>query len=140
MWRSAFAGVVLSCAALAWAAAALAQEPAVHAPAGVAAGDCDRGRGERVFSKCAICHARDAAAASPVGPHLQGVVGRQSATLPAFKYSKALRDLRQAWTPQLLDRFLADPMGFAPGTVMAFTGLKDPADRAAVICLLQTSR
>ncbi|MFO1400834.1 MAG: c-type cytochrome [Steroidobacteraceae bacterium] len=101
---------------------------------------CDRERGERVFTKCAICHARDAAIASPVGPNLHGVVGRASATLAGFKYSKALREVQQRWTPELLGRFLADPQGFAPGTAMAFTGLKDADDRAAIICLLESSK
>jgi cytochrome c len=128
-------GMAVAGMAVAWAPPALAQTPDAAVPAG-----CDRERGERVFSKCAICHARDAAVPSPVGPQLHGIVGRQSATLPGFKYSKALRELRQPWTPELLERFLADPAGFAPGTVMAFTGLKDAGDRAAVICLLQTSR
>lgn len=131
----ALTGLALAGMALAWATPALAQAPGAAVPGG-----CDRERGERVFSKCAICHARDAAAPSPVGPQLHGVVGRQSATLPGFKYSKALRELRKAWTPELLERFLADPAGFAPGTIMVFTGLKDADDRAAVICLLQTSR
>lgn len=132
--------------AWAWLALAIAapvqapaQDAATAAPAAVPAG-CDRERGERVFTKCAICHARDAALPSLVGPNLAGVVGRQSATLAQFKYTKALRELRQKWTPELLERFLADPQGLVPGTAMAFTGLKDADDRAAVICLLANSR
>jgi cytochrome c len=132
---AALACAALACTVLANVAPALAQEAAPGAPAG-----CDRERGERVFSKCAICHARDAALPSPVGPNLAGVVGRQSATLAQFKYTKALRELRQKWTPDLLERFLTDPQAFVPGTAMAFTGLKDADDRAAVICLLEISR
>ncbi|MCC7463173.1 MAG: cytochrome c family protein [Gammaproteobacteria bacterium] len=101
---------------------------------------CDRARGERVFSKCAICHSRAPAVVSPAGPHLQGVVGRDSAALPQFKYSKALRELGQTWTPELLGRFLADPAGLVPGTTMVFTGLKDERDRTAVICLLAATQ
>lgn len=128
--RAALAGVALAGAVLvvpAW--------PGVPEPAAPAS--CDRERGERVFTKCAICHAREAALPSPVGPNLAGVVGRQSATLAQFKYTKVLRELRQRWTPELIDRFLIDPQAFAPGTAMAFTGLKDADDRAAVICLLE---
>lgn len=124
----AFAGLVLT-------GAAAAEDGASGAAIG-----CDRERGERVFTKCAICHAKDAAQPSPVGPHLQSVIGRQAATLPQFKYSKAMREFRQTWTSELLDRFLSDPMGVVPGTVMAFTGLRDAGDRAAVICLLQVSK
>ena len=123
--RAALAGVAL-------AGAVLAVPARADAPGG-----CDRERGERVFTKCAICHAREAALPSPVGPNLAGVVGRQSATLAQFKYTKVLRELRQRWTPELIDRFLIHPQPFAPGTAMAFTGLKDADDRAAVICLLE---
>ncbi len=129
------ASAVLASALLVLAAAARAQEPATVGPAG-----CDRARGERVFTKCAICHSRDAATPSPAGPHLQGVVGRKSGTLEQFRFSRGLRDFGQAWTVELLDRYLADPAGVVPGTAMAFSGLKDARDRAAVICLLASAR
>jgi len=106
--------------------------PAAHA----APTACDRERGERVFEKCAICHAREAGAPSPVGPSLHGVVGRRAGTLPDFGYSKAMRGVQQSWTVDALDRFLTDPAGTVPGTAMAFGGLRDPLDRTAVICLL----
>jgi cytochrome c len=37
------------------------------------------------------------------------------------------------WTPELLDRFLADPMTVVPGTDMSFQGLDDPAQRRILI-------
>jgi cytochrome c2 len=37
------------------------------------------------------------------------------------------------WTEEHLDAFLADPEGYLPGTLMSCVGLRDPAERAAVI-------
>ena len=45
----------------------------------------DAGKGEKVFkSQCAVCHAFGA---HGTGPNLQGVVGRQTATMEGFGYS-----------------------------------------------------
>ena len=61
-------------------------------------------------------------------------------TLPAaaaFAQAPVSCDLRAAaweWTPGLLDTFLAAPRKAVGGTTMMFPGLKDPADRAAVVC------
>lgn len=125
---------VLSCIALTNTVWAVAQEPGASAMP-----PCNLRRGEQVFVKCAICHAKDEVHPSPAGPHLYGVVGRKSAALPDFKYSKAMLSLRQTWTADLLDRFLVNPAAMVPGTTMAFTGLKSERDRAAVICLLKSA-
>jgi cytochrome c len=37
------------------------------------------------------------------------------------------------WTRETLDRFLADPDGYVPGTLMGFAGIRDPAERADLI-------
>lgn len=136
MRRVAIPGVV------ALVAVVLAHPPRLTAaePTGGVPASCDAQRGERVFSKCAICHSKDAAVASPAGPNLHGVVGRPSATQPQFTYSRALREFRQTWTAELLGRFLADPAGVVPGNTMAFSGLKSERDRAAVICLLEAAK
>ena len=53
---------------------------------------------------------------------------------------EAFRTLTLSWDDTELDRFLARPITVVPGTIMAFAGLKDPADRAAIICKLKGLR
>lgn len=95
----------------------------------------DAGKGERVFNKCKACHMTEEGA-SGAGPHLYGVVGREVGTAEGFSYSGSLVAAADVWTPEALDGFLADPAGYAPGTMMGFAGLDDPEDRANVIRFL----
>ncbi|MDP6978534.1 MAG: FAD-dependent oxidoreductase [Myxococcota bacterium] len=89
------------------------------------------------FRSCAACHPTDASGQPGVGPNLRGVFGRPVAGDPTFPYSAALGERKHRWSEAELDAFLRDPTGFAPGTRMPFAGLKDPADRAAVIEILR---
>jgi cytochrome c len=41
------------------------------------------------------------------------------------------------WTPQTLDKFLANPRAFLPGNRMLFIGVPNATDRANVIAYLQ---
>jgi len=107
---------------------------AAHAPSPQPPG------GEAVFASCAVCHPHDESGRAGVGPNLHGVGGRKAGSDPSFAYSEALRASRITWTEKDLDAFLADPQGYAPGTTMPFAGLKDPADRAAVIRFLLGGR
>ncbi len=93
--------------------------------------------GGAAFDQCAICHPIDPSGGSGVGPNLRGVVGRPIASSPSYAYSDSLRGKRGRWTEEELDAFLADPGAWAPGTSMPFAGLKDPAERAALIRLLR---
>ncbi|MGR3506643.1 MAG: c-type cytochrome [Paracoccaceae bacterium] len=96
----------------------------------------DLGRGARQFNKCAACHKVEDGA-NGTGPHLYGVVGRDKASVDAFGYSGAL-DAAEAWTPENLFAFLENPRGYAPGTSMAFAGLRDAQDRADLIAYLDS--
>ena len=42
------------------------------------------------------------------------------------------------WNYENLDKWLASPAGFAPGTKMSFAGLSKPEDRANVIAFLKS--
>ena len=94
-------------------------------------------RDEAAVRQCAVCHPTDASGKHGAGPNLRGVLGRPVASDPDFPYSEALRGRGTTWTDEQLDAFLAAPADYAPGTSMAFAGLKDPAERAAVIRLLR---
>jgi cytochrome c2 len=88
------------------------------------------------FAQCVACHALEPGRNSPAGPTLHAIVGRPVASLPGFNYSPALRRFARRnprWTPDLLDRFLANPEALVPGTEMGFLGLADPARRRALI-------
>lgn len=98
------------------------------------AGDADAGR--IVFKKCAACH-QLAPGQNRVGPSLHGVVGREAATAPGYRYSKALSDAGFAWTPARLNQWLQSPRKMLPGTRMAFPGLPKPEDRDNVIEYLE---
>jgi cytochrome c len=99
---------------------------------------CELERGKRVFTQCLSCHTLDPSGKHvAAGPNLRGIVGRRAGTLPGFEYSPALRDSGIRWTEEELARFLEKPSRRIPGTIMMFVGLKQPADRAALICYLR---
>ncbi len=95
--------------------------------------------GEKVFKRCAACHAVGEGAENKVGPHLNGLIGRTAGTLPDFKYSEAMVEYGAAgnvWTEETLFTYLENPRTTVKGTKMAFAGLKDEADRQAVIAYI----
>lgn len=99
----------------------------------LAAGDA--AAGEAVFRKCGSCHKLDGS--DGVGPHLNGVVGRNHAAVAGFAYSEAMAALAaEPWTPEALFAFLENPKKAMPGTKMAFAGLPKPEDRANVIAYM----
>ena len=95
--------------------------------------------GERAWAKCLACHAVTPGQDDRDGPTLHGIVGREVAAVPGYRYSPALRryaERRPRWTREALDAFLADPQVVAPGNTMGFFGMRDPAERAALIAWL----
>ena len=99
----------------------------------------DVAAGEKDFGKCKACHKLDGT--DGVGPHLNGVVGREVAAVAGFSYSPAMVEHKAeapTWTPEALQEFLANPQGVVSGTKMSFAGLKDPQDRADIIAYLQS--
>lgn len=99
-------------------------------------------KGESTFKKCSACHAVGAGAKNKVGPHLNGVVGRTIGGVDGFRYSGAfqgLADEGRVWDHESLAAFLAKPRDYIDGTKMAFAGLRDEADIAAVIAYLEAA-
>lgn len=101
------------------------------------AGDAEAG--EKIFNQCKACHSVKAGE-NRVGPSLNGVVGRKAGTGEGFKYSDAIKTAGVTWTPENIDKYLADPKGFVPGNKMAFAGLKKPEDRQNVIAYLMKKK
>jgi len=95
----------------------------------------DAAAGEKVFAKCKSCHKVDGS--NGVGPHLNGVVGRNHAGVSDYAYSEAnLALAAEIWSPEALNGFLVNPKEYMPGTKMSFAGLPKPEDRANVIAYL----
>jgi cytochrome c len=97
-------------------------------------------KGESGFVQCAACHPAAAGQPHGVGPNLHGRFGQPIAGTPGFVFSRALRKRQGVWSEAELDRWLADPQAYAPGTKMAYAGMKDPDQRRAVIEYLKTLR
>jgi cytochrome c len=99
-------------------------------------------KGERAYQKCYSCHALEPGAAKLEGPNLHRIVGRRVAAERGFAYSPAMRKFvrrHPRWTPHLLNRYVADPEALVPGTSMNFPGIKDAAERRALIQYLERS-
>ncbi len=99
------------------------------------AAGCADDRGSRLFSRCAVCHSLKPAE-NGVGPSLANLRGRKAGTLPGFAFSAALTQSGWVWDEATLDRFLREPQAALPGTVMPFGGLRNEAERAALVCFL----
>jgi cytochrome c len=90
------------------------------------------------FAKCYACHSTDPALTDLPGPNLHGVIGRRAGSLPSFRYTPAMRAAGErglVWSPEQLDRYLADPDAMVPGTSMNVL-LDQPAERQAAIAHL----
>ena len=118
-------------------AAAAEEEEVVEVAFADVYAEADASAGESLWRQCQACHALNGN--NGVGPHLNGVVGRQIAAVDDFSYSNALADLGEAWTPENISGFIENPRDWAPGTAMAYNGLADIEDRANLIAYLATT-
>ncbi len=120
-------------------AAATTVEPAAAEPsfAALLAG-ADPDNGKKVARKCVACHDFARGGRNKVGPALWGIVGADIAARDGFTYSPALSGLGGAWGYDELGAFLAAPRAYAPGTKMAFAGVKDAAKRADLVAFLRS--
>ncbi|MFZ0020193.1 MAG: hypothetical protein WAL10_22970, partial [Acetobacteraceae bacterium] len=69
---------------------------------------------------------------------LYGVVGGPHAHMQGFNYSEALKARQDPWTYNELNAWLTKPSDYAPGTRMAFPGIKNEKTRIDVIAYLRT--
>ncbi|MGY9006499.1 MAG: c-type cytochrome [Alphaproteobacteria bacterium] len=93
--------------------------------------------GKKLAKKCSTCHSLKKDGKNKVGPMLWNIVGAKQAG-GKFSYSKALKKLDGNWDFEALNRFIAKPKRYAPGTKMSFAGIKKPSDRAALIAYLSS--
>ena len=89
------------------------------------------------FAQCSSCHSVQAGR-NMLGPSLHGVTGRKAGSLAGFSYSPAMAAAVLTWDTATLDRFIAAPQTVVPGTRMSYAGMRDPAQRKAVMEYLST--
>jgi cytochrome c len=93
-------------------------------------------RGKNVFERrCTGCHALDR---NDEGPRLGGVYGRTSGTVSRFPYSEALQRAHIVWDDKSLERWLAGPDIFVPGSGMPVYVPK-PEERRDLIAYLKAN-
>ena len=99
----------------------------------------DAVEGESAARACQACHTFDQGGAHRVGPNLWDVVGRPIAAAEGYAYSDALQAMSgETWTYEALDEFIHNPRGYAPGTKMAYGGMRRDEQRADLLAYLRT--
>ena len=129
----------------AWLAAALMAVTLPTAVAQVAAGASASAvtespaykRGRLLYIQCRACHDLKPTPVEKVGPNLAGLFGRPAAAAPDFAYSPALKNSKITWDRKTLDTWIEKPGTMVPGNIMAFAGIANPADRAALITYIE---
>jgi cytochrome c len=94
--------------------------------------------GKEVFqAKCIGCHA---ISCNRNGPKLNGIIGRKAGSLPDFEgYTAEMKSAGIVWSRENLDKFLSDPNGVVPGTLMAMAGkLENSDDRRILIEFIES--
>jgi cytochrome c len=96
----------------------------------------DVAKGEAVCKKCAACHTIAQGGANGIGPNLWASMGKPHGHVAGFSYSDALKSVPGNWDFEGMDKWLANPKKYAPGTKMTFAGLGNPEERANLIAYL----
>ena len=97
----------------------------------------DAARGQLVFGQCRTCHYPEKGYGHHNGPSLWAIFGRKAGTAEGYAYySDEMKQAGFAWTPELLDFWLANPRRFLPNSTMVVFETT-PQQRADLIEYLQ---
>lgn len=95
-------------------------------------------KGQATAKQCQACHTFEKGGPNRVGPNLWNIVNRPRASEAGFNYSAGMKSKGGNWSFDELNKFLANPRGYIPGTAMTFAGLSRAEQRADVIDYLHT--
>lgn len=122
-------------------ASATPVEAAPTIPLSVLLASASVDRGASAVRKCQSCHNFGEGEPNKQGPNLYHIVEASKAHADGFAYSDILLQQKaegQVWSYENLDAFLTNPRAYAPGTKMAFAGVRSPEERADILAYLQT--
>lgn len=98
----------------------------------------DLAEGAKEAERCFNCHTDVPGAVGRYGPSLWNLIDRPRGSLPAFEYSSAFDGIEGVWSYDALNRYLARPAEYIPGTEMDIGGILEPQRRANLIAYLRT--
>ncbi len=94
-------------------------------------------KGKKLYKQCIACHSISEEV-NGLGPHLVGIVGRQSGAVEDFSYSPALSSANITWDKENLTAFMKNPQATISGNTMPFIGIDNEDDVAAIVDYLES--